>query len=591
MNCNWANKMSPVSGTDLGQSHPPHQSEGRTQRRRSHYLSATALARSAAWGGLPTALMALPLALTPVGASAAAFDITAAGCLITGTLCNASVVLPPATSANFKGGVLTLDDKSVPGPTYLLPFTLNAGAGNTINQAGNEATFSGVFADSAPAVLGRVTLKNVDPADGTTQLTTGSVTFTATNTYHGLTTISTGSTLVLSGKGSIENSSNVTDSGTFDISPATTGNVSIVGLSGGGSVLLGGNTLTLTNPATKTFSGKISGDGGVTIAGGDETFSGGTAAVPVKTYKGLTRVDAAATLNLSGAGGIGASSGVVANGTFDVHLTTGTNGSKIQSLSGENTGSVLLGARTLTLTNASGIFKGVISDGAVGSGGGLTISKGTETLMGANTFTGAATIGKGATLQGTGSVAGAVVNNGTVRPFDTVSNKAGSFTIAGSYSRTAGQSDIMDIAFGGSPASGNYARLAVKGSVTLGSKIIGGGSTLNVDTNALGFSFAAGDSTYDDILIVGSISGDFTSLSYNGTACTSGGPGSETWLCGSSLKFREIFDSTSLDLVVTQTPEPGTIAVLASGLLGLMALRRKRSSLGNPQHPALRRGA
>ena len=55
---------------------------------------------------------------------------------------------------------------------------------------------------------------------------------------------------------------------------------------------------------------------------------------------------------------------------------------------------MILGAQTLTLTNASDTFSGVIS----GQGGGLTIAGGTETLTGTNTYTGATTINSGATL-------------------------------------------------------------------------------------------------------------------------------------------------------------------------------------------------
>ena len=74
-----------------------------------------------------------------------------------------------------------------------------------------------------------------------------------------MTTIN-GGTLALSGSGSIADSSDVIDDGTFDIS-ATSG-ASIVTLSGNGTVKLGGKKLTLTNAST-TFSGTIGGTGGL----------------------------------------------------------------------------------------------------------------------------------------------------------------------------------------------------------------------------------------------------------------------------------------------------------------------------------------
>ena len=88
--------------------------------------------------------------------------------------------------------------------------------------------------------------------------------------------------------------------------------------------------------------------------------------------------------------------------------------------------SISLGAQTLTLTNASGTFSGVIADGGLfgGVGGALTIGGGTETLTGTNTYTGATTVDLGATLKlgnggTTGTVAGAIADNGLVQ-FDCV---------------------------------------------------------------------------------------------------------------------------------------------------------------------------
>lgn len=640
--------MSLLLETDLDPRQPSTHGERSAPRRRSYFLSATTLARSASWGGWPAALVALPLALAPSGARAATIFTVGPTCqLPPGTVCNASPAIPAPGSKNdnidFQGGALTLNGA---GLTYDETVTLGTTPTNILNQAGNSTTFgseisgagnitiansgaggsvtfdsnknsytgsttvdagatlkltskgaidsssgltaNGTFDISGGANnvtitdlsgngtvdLGSNTLK-ISGATGTfaggilgtggaVTITGGNETLSGANSYTGATTISAGATLSISGAGSIASSSKLADNGTFDITGANAPGVTITSLSGGvsgvggGSVLLGGNTLTLSQ-ASGTFSGTISGTGGVTVAAGTETFD-----TAPKTYSGTSTINSGATLLLSGAGAIPNSS-VVDNGTFDIASTTGTS---IPSLSGS--GGVNLGAQNLALTNASGIFTGV----ATGIGGSLTIGKGIQTLNGANTYTGATTVSSGATLTGTGSVAGNVVNNGTVRPFDTVSNKAATFTIAGSYARTGGQSDVLNIAIGGLPASGNYSKLAVKGAVALGNGVAGGGgSTLDVDTNTLGFSFPFGDTTYADILTFGSVTGDFTSFSYNGTACTSGG--SETWLCGGNTTFTEMFRTTALDLLVTRAPEPGTLAVLATGLLGLMGIRRR----------------
>ena len=122
---------------------------------------------------------------------------------------------------------------------------------------------------------------------------------------------------------------------------------------------------------------------------------------------------------LSGAGSIANSSNVIANGTLDI---SGTAGASITTLNGR-AGDVSLGFQTLTLTNASGTFSGVLADGGLfgGTGGGLKISGGTETLTGDNTSTPAPrTINPGcAKLQfGNGgttvTVAGNIVDNGLV---------------------------------------------------------------------------------------------------------------------------------------------------------------------------------
>ena len=96
----------------------------------------------------------------------------------------------------------------------------------------------------------------------------------------------------------------------------------------------------------------------------------------------------------------------------------------IKSLSGTSTGTVTLGANTLTLSNASGTFAGVAS-----GAGGLTVAGGTETLTGANLYTGATTINAGAGLTlGAGgdlSYSSGVAANGALN----VSGVSNSYTL------------------------------------------------------------------------------------------------------------------------------------------------------------------
>jgi autotransporter-associated beta strand protein len=304
---------------------------------------------------------------------------------------------------------------------------------------------------------------------GSLVIGSSTLTLTGINTYTGSTTVEPGATLALAGSGSISASSNVGVAGTFDISQTTSG-ASIVGLTGSGVVDLGGQTLTITG-ANETFSGVIADGGigggtagGLVIAGGEETLMG------VNTYTGSTTIDPRAGLALAGSGSIAASSGVTANGTFDISQTT--SGASIASLSGA--GAAILGAQTLTLTNASGTFSGFISNGGIGGpGGNLIVAGGTETLTGVNSYTGATTINAGAALAlgGSGSIAtsSGVTANGVFDISQTTSG-ASIATLSGSGAVALGGQTLTL-----TNASGTFSGVIADGGIGGG---IGGGLTI-----------------------------------------------------------------------------------------------------------------
>ncbi len=232
----------------------------------------------------------------------------------------------------------------------------------------------------------------------------GIQTLTGVNTYTNATSI-TGGVLALSGAGSIASSSSVDigPSGTLNIA-ATTAGASITRLTGSGAVVLGGQTLTLTGASNDTFSGAISGAGGLTIAAGSQTLTG------VNTYSGQTTIASGATLALSGAGSIAATSGVALSGTLDISATSA--GATTGALSGG--GHVVLGGQTLTLAQGSGTFSGDIA-----GTGGLVVTGGTQVLSGANTYTGGTTVAGGLlVLSGSGTLGAAgsslTVSGGTL---------------------------------------------------------------------------------------------------------------------------------------------------------------------------------
>ena len=266
------------------------------------------------------------------------------------------------------------------------------GTGPAVLTINNGGSFAGVVEDGSAGAATALTLAG------------GTLTLTGDNLYTGVTTIS--GTLVLSGSGSIAGSSDVVDDGTFDIS-ATTSGASIVTLSGDGTVALGIETLTLTN-ASSTFSGAIDGSGGLTLTAGTETLTGDN------LYTGATTINGG-TLVLSGLGSIAGSSDVVDDGTLDISATT--SGASVVTLSGN--GTVALGGKKLTLTNASTTFSGTI-----GGTGGLALLAGMLTLTGDSSYSGTTTISGTLALSGSGSIADSsdVIDNGT---FDIMATSSG----------------------------------------------------------------------------------------------------------------------------------------------------------------------
>lgn len=311
----------------------------------------------------------------------------------------------------------------------------------------------------------------------------GTQTLSGVNTYSNTTQIDAGATLALKGNGSIANSAVVVffgANGIFDISQTTAG-TSVAGLSslfGEGIVALGSKTLTITNGS---FFGGVIQDGGIGGGtGGNLVIANGAVQQLYGTniYTGTTTIASGGELDLINFGGsdgsIATSSNVIANGIFDISALSAA--TSIKSLAGAATGTVNLGANTLTITNGNGNFAGVIGDG--GAGGGLTLTGGTQTLSGANTYTGATTIngGKlvvdgsilspttvntGGTLAGSGTVAGVAVNGGTLAPGSTAT-PFGPLTINGPLSFTAASTYLVQV------SSSNASLATVTGAATLG---------------------------------------------------------------------------------------------------------------------------
>ncbi|RUL78793.1 autotransporter-associated beta strand repeat-containing protein [Dyella choica] len=380
------------------------------------------------------------------------------------------------------GTLVLTGNNTYTGGTTISAGSLQIGNGSTTGGIGGNVTNDGSLEfDRSDAVgFGGV----ISGSGSLSQMGSGTLTLTSANPYSGTTAINAGK-LALSGSGSIANSSDVSvaNGATFDIGGTPSG-ASITSLSGSGSVNLGSQTLSLTY-ASGNFSGVISGNGGVTLASGNETLSGTNA------YTGATTIDSSATLTLTG--DLTTSSNVIDHGTLDVSAST--TGVSLSHLSGD--GVVVLGSKPLTLSNTTGSFAGVIA----GSGG-LVLSSDNVTLTGTNTYSGGTTINN-STLSvsseaNLGAATGALTING------------GSLSITGhAFNATAraialgtngGDLDITDAAntFTVTQALSGSGALSKSGAGTLvltGNSVYGGSTTINAGSLQIGNGGTSGSVT------------------------------------------------------------------------------------------------
>jgi autotransporter-associated beta strand protein len=395
----------------------------------------------------------------------------------------------------------TFDVSQTPGATITTLGNTAVGQTGTVALGGQgltisngSTTFAGVIKDG-----GLVNLTG-----GTLTLNGGTQTLSGINTYTGRTFIA-GGTLALSGGGSLAASVVSVGQGlgtaTLDIS-ATTSGTSVRGLSGAsdGVVNLGNQTLTLANPTTQfaPFRGVIQGNGGLIILAGEQDLGG------TNTYTGVTTINSNATLGLVD-GSIATSSKVVNNGSLDLSLQSGN--TSISSLAGTNAGAhVFLGfGKDLVITAANDSFAGVISGSS-----GLTLSSGTQTLTGNNTYSGITTINGGRLeIDGTLSSAQVVVNNGgTLAGTGTLSASPVTINGGGTFAPGAGTPGTSMTLASLSLASGAIYMVQVNPTTSSFANITGAATPGGATVNAV---FANGSyiSRQYTILTAGSITGTF----------------------------------------------------------------------------------
>ena len=380
----------------------------------------------------------------------------------------------------FTGGTMQFAGANI---TSSLAITLMSQGGN-FDTDGNHATLSGTI--SGPG--------------GLTKIGLGTLTLSGSGTYAGPTAVNVGTLQAGAANVFSPNSAYTVASGaTLDLNGFSQ---SIGSLAGRGSVTLGSGTLTTGNDGTSTtFSGSISGTGGLTKIGlGRLTLSGSGA------YSGPTGVNIG-TLQAGAANVFSPNSAyaVASGATLDLNGFS----QSIGSLAGR--GSVTLGSGTLTAGNdgTSTTFSGGIS----GTGGLTKIGAGTLILTGTNSYGGATTI-NGGTLEVDGSInnsssvsvnaGGMLTGTGIVDPLTVTVASAGilapgngtpgsSITIAGNLAFQSGAIYQVQV----NPSTASFAN--VTGTATLG------GATVNA-------VFANGSyisKTYTILTATGGVSGTF----------------------------------------------------------------------------------
>lgn len=307
--------------------------------------------------------------------------------------------------------------------------TATASDSLTLAPAGSAATINvgtGITAEIGLILKGSADLNIV--GGGTLQLSDW------TNTYTGATTIGSGTTLQLIRQSKISASSGVTVNGTFDISTTDAG-ASIKALSGSGQVILGERSLFLTE-ANGTFSGVISGNGGLNISGTKQVFTG------ANTYLGSTGVSNDATLQIGDGGTSGSVDGAILN-----------------------YGTVIFD-RSDDITFAGNV---------TGPGGFEHVGGGTLTLTGSNSGSGTVLITNGGTLQfGAGGASSWLANAGGTITIDTgsklISNMSNSQRLSG---KLAGTGDFFKKGVGTITLSGDSSAFAGETFVNAGMLNVG----------------------------------------------------------------------------------------------------------------------
>lgn len=378
-----------------------------------------------------------------------------------------------ATTTVF-GGTITADDFTKRGSGSL---TLGGTSGNTFSSvAVNDGTLIAAKSSGNATGTGTVAI-----GDGTGGAGSAVLQLNAANQ------ISDGSAVTIASDGRLNLNGN---------------NETIASVAGAGSVALGSGTLTIAGSASTTYSGQISGTGGLVKSGtgtlalsGSSSYSGATA-----INQGTVQISASSALG-TGAGGVSVANGaglelssnIAVNGAALSIIGSGASGNgSLRNLSGDNT------------------WSGTV---ALGGASNVTVSSGNLYLTG-----GINTNGNQLTVTGSGNLrAGAITGSGSVVKNDIgalILNASGN-TYTGTTTVNAGSLQIN--ANNAGPASS---------AVTLAAS----GATLNVNNYSTAIGLLAGADGSTVTLGSGSLSagGNNGSTTFSGTITGAGGSFTKT---------------------------------------------------------------
>jgi hypothetical protein len=351
-------------------------------------------------------------------------------------------------SGGFGAGTLIMNGPAAAvalGAGFVLSNSIIYNSGTFYNAGTNPVTITGniTLNNTMPILMSGNTLTVTGNISGNGGISTDSGTLIlrgAGNNYAGITTV--GGTLQV-GATNATSANSLISLASGKILDLAGFNTIIGSLTGSGSVTLGNGTLTTDNDNTSTtFSGIISGNGGLTKMGSG-TFTLGNA----NTYLGATTISNG-TLKLGANNGISNSSDVtIASGqTFDLNNFSDV----IGSLAGS--GNVNLGSGTLTSgsvsNNNSTTFSGVMS----GAGSFAKSGTGTLTLSNANSIGNGTTVNSGTLLLNNASALGTTassainVNGGGILELNSVGafNNSSALTLNGGTLLSSGTNTIAN---------------------------------------------------------------------------------------------------------------------------------------------------